>query len=229
MSSVRLDLHVHTIHSGDSIIKPHILVNYVKKRDLDGISITDHNNLNAYNSLKKIFEKEELILIPGMEIDTHIGEVIGLFIENEINTLDNNFFTIVKEIKKNNGLVVIPHPFDFLRRNHLKMNLISEKILETYVDGIEIMNSRIILKSCVKKAESFNKSHQLFETGGSDAHTPKEIGRGYTQINDLSDFSLNSIKNALVSKKSQSKGKLSSPFVHVITVINKLKIQYLRS
>ena len=87
MSSVRLDLHVHTIHSVDSIIKPHTLIDYVKKGALDGISITDHNNLNAYNSLKKIFEKEELILIPGMEIDTHIGEVIGLFIENEINTI----------------------------------------------------------------------------------------------------------------------------------------------
>ncbi len=223
MRSIKLDLHIHTTHSGDSLIKPYDLLNYVKKRELDGIAITDHGNLKAYNTIKKEFEEKELILIPGMEIETHIGEVIGLFIENEIDLSNNNFFKIVKEIKKYNGLVIIPHPFDFLRRNHLKMNLISKEIIDKYIDGIEIINSRIIFKNCIKKAENFNRKHQLFETGGSDAHTTKEIGRGYTQINEISDNSLNSIKKALISKKSQSKGKISSPIVHVITVINKLK------
>ena len=223
MSDIKLDLHIHTTYSGDSLIKPRDLLKFARKKELDGISITDHGNLTAYDKIKKEFNEAGMILIPGMEIETHIGEVIGLFIDKEIDTSDNNFFTIVKQIKKKNGLVIIPHPFDFLRRNHLKMGIISSDIIQKYIDGIEIMNSRIILKYCVNKAKSFNKKHQLFETGGSDAHTLNEIGRGYTLIKNVSDFSLQSIKKSLLDKKSESIGKLSSPFVHVITVLNKFK------
>ena len=56
-----------------------------------------------------------------MEIETDIGEIIGLFIDHEFSIQDNDFFNIVEEIKENNGLVIIPHPFDFLRRNRLNI------------------------------------------------------------------------------------------------------------
>ena len=68
--------------------------------------------------------------LPGMEIKTNIGEIIGLFINEEIHTQDKDFFKIVEKIKENNGLVVIPHPFDFLRDNRLKLNLLSEDIIK---------------------------------------------------------------------------------------------------
>ena len=223
MISIKLDLHLHTTYSGDSLIKPHDLLKVVKKKNLDGVAITDHGNLDAYFEVKDDFQKANLILIPGVEVETHIGEIIGLFIENKIEFSDNNFFRIVKEIKKNKGLVIIPHPFDFLRRNHLKMNLISKDIIMKYINGIEILNSRIILKNCIQKAKNFNKNYHLFEMGGSDAHTLKEVGNGYTIITDLSDFSVEAIKQGLLANKSESRGKLSSPLVHAITIMNKFR------
>ena len=84
MSVIKLDLHIHTNRSGDSLIKPYDILKHVKKRGLDGIAITDHGNLDAYDAIKKEFQEAGMILIPGMEIETHIGEVIGLFIEDEI-------------------------------------------------------------------------------------------------------------------------------------------------
>ena len=223
MVSFKLDLHIHTIYSGDSLIKPMDLLKQAKRKRLDGFAITDHETLQAYHDLKKKNMDDKLLIIPGMEIETHIGEVIGLFIEDEIDISDNNFFTIVKNIRRNNGLVVIPHPFDFLRRNHLKMELMTDRIIKKYIDGIEIMNSRIILRYCVNKAKNFNRKYQLFETGGSDAHTLKEVGKAYTLIKNINDFSLESLKEALLLKKSQSLGKLSSPFVHLITIAKKLR------
>jgi predicted metal-dependent phosphoesterase TrpH len=219
---MKLDLHVHTIFSKDSLIKPEDAVKIALKKGLDGLAICDHNTLKAYRILKKKRFKD-IIIIPGVEIETHIGEVMGLFIEEEIKTKNNNFFTIVNKIKDNNGLVVIPHPFDFLRSNHLKLNLLNDNIIKKYIDGIEIMNSRIIMKSCVRKARKFNEKYQLFETGGSDAHTPKEIGNGYTLIQGAADISRESIYECLVSKKSKSCGHISSPFVHAITVFNKFQ------
>lgn len=222
MNSIKLDLHVHTIYSGDSFITPEIALKYAKIKKLDGFAITDHDTLKAYNILKKNNHNNELIIIPGMEIKTHIGEVIGLFINEEINVRDNNFVSIVEKIKENNGLVVIPHPFDFLRGNRLKINLLSDNMIKKYLDGIEIINSRIIFKRCINKARKFNRKYQLFETGGSDAHSNEEIGNGYTFINDV-DNSLESIRKGLLANKSKSMGVLSSPFVHAKTVFNKLK------
>lgn len=222
MNSIKLDLHVHTIYSGDSFITPEIALKYAKIKKLDGFAITDHDTLKAYNILKKKNHNNELIIIPGMEIKTHIGEVIGLFINEEINVRDNNFVSIVEKIKENNGLVVIPHPFDFLRDNRLKINLLSDNMIKKYIDGIEIINSRIIFKRCINKARKFNRKYQLFETGGSDAHSNEEIGNGYTIIKDV-DYSLESIRKSLLANKSKSMGVLSSPFVHAKTVFNKLK------
>ena len=70
------------------------MIKVAKVKNLDGFAITDHATLKAYRNLKKKAKKENLIVIPGMEIETHIGEVIGLFIENEIDLKDNNFFTM---------------------------------------------------------------------------------------------------------------------------------------
>jgi hypothetical protein len=88
---------------------------------------------------------------------------------------------------------------------------------------MEIINSRIILKKCVAKARECAKKYNLFETGGSDAHTPKEIGQGYTIVWNFYDTSLESIKTALKKGYSKSMGSLSSPFVHLTTVLHKLK------
>ena len=203
MNSIKLDLHVHTIYSGDSFITPEIALKYAKIKKLDGFAITDHDTLKAYNILRKKNHNNELIIIPGMEIKTHIGEVIGLFINEEINIRDNNFVSIVEKIKENNGLVVIPHPFDFLRDNRLKINLLSDNMIKKYIDGIEIINSRIIFKRCINKARIFNRKYQLFETGGSDAHSNEEIGNGYTFIKDV-DYSLDIIRKSLLENKSKS-------------------------
>lgn len=222
MTFLKLDLHVHTCYSGDSLIKPKDVVNYVKLKGLDGFAITDHQTLRGYKFSKEIGRNKDIIVIPGIEMNTHIGEILILFIEDDIKFHDNNFHTIVEKVKDNNGIIVIPHPFDFLRDNRLKMNLLNDNIINKFIDGIEIINSRIIFKKCITKAKNFNKKYNLFETGGSDAHTLKEIGNGYTLIRDA-DKSFESIKNCLLEKKSRSMGVLSSPLVHAKTVFNKLK------
>ena len=223
MTSIKLDLHIHTIFSGDSLIKPLDAIKYAKQQGLDGLAITDHHSLKAYRNMKTVAREYNLIIIPGVEIKTHIGEVIALFINENMRFKENEkFINVVEKIKESNGLIVIPHPFDFLRDSTLQLKNINDNIIKKFIDGIEIINSRIILKRCVKKARDFNKIYNLFESGGSDAHSIKEIGNGYTLIQDT-DKSLESIRKSLLSNKSRSLGKLSSPFVHAKTVFNKLK------
>ena len=223
MNSIKLDLHVHTIYSGDSLISPEIALKYAKIKKLDGFAITDHDTLKAYKILKEKNHNDKLIIIPGMEIKTHIGEIIALFITEQINFKnDNRFMNVVEKIRENNGLIIIPHPFDFLRDNSLNIKYLNDNLIEKFIDGVEIINSRIIFKRSVKKARIFCQKYNLFETGGSDAHSKEEIGNGYTLIED-SDKSHNSIRECLLARKSKSMGVLSSPLVHAKTVFNKLK------
>jgi len=222
MSLLKLDLHVHTIYSGDSIISPKNLIKYAKIKGLDGFAITDHDTLKAYAILKKQNLRNELVIIPGMEIKTHIGEITALFIEENVEFKNNHFLTVVETVKENNGLIIIPHPFDFLRDNSLKIKYLNDEIIKKYINGIEILNSRIIFKRCIKKAIVFNQNYNLFETGGSDAHLKEEIGNGYTLIQNT-DKTHENIRKSLINNKSKSMGALSNPIVHAITVFNKIK------
>ena len=173
--------------------------------------------------MKEVASDQNLVIIPGVEINTNIGDVIALFVNEKFKFKEHEkFLNIFEKIKEVDGIIVIPHPFDFLRDSSLKMKYINDNIVKKFIDGIEIINSRIILKRSIKKAREFNKKYNLFESGGSDAHSIKEIGNGYTLIQDT-DKSHESIRRSLLSNKSRSMGKLSSPFVHAKTVFNKLK------
>ncbi len=224
MTIIKLDLHLHTIYSGDSLINPSKILPFLKRKNIDGLAICDHDTLKGYYKLKKIIPKQsQIILIPGMEIETNYGEVIALFIQKEISLKNPDFFCITDQIRDQGGVVIIPHPFDFLRRNRLNIKELGETVIGKHVDGVEIINSRIIFPSCIKKAKKLQNKFGLFETGGSDAHTYNEIGNGYTLITKPENSSLDAIKQLLLHKKSQSDGKLSSPLVHATTVLNKLR------
>ena len=93
-----------------------------------------------------------------MEIETHIGEIIALFIDEDIKFDNNNFLNVVEKVKEYNGLIIIPHPFDFLRNNSLKLNLINDRIINRYIDGIEIINSRIIFKKCIVSLQLYQST-----------------------------------------------------------------------
>ncbi len=221
MSLLKLDLHVHTIYSKDSTISPQDLIRHALKKNLDGLAICDHGTLDAWKLLKRNFNSDDFYLIPGMEIETDRGEILALFIHDEIKTTNNFFFEIVDKIKQDGGLIVIPHPFDFLRANRLKIDQLGDESLLGCIDGIEIMNSRIIFRQCIEKARDFNRKFHFFETGGSDAHTMNEIGNGFTLLKKELISDEEDIKKALFSRQSRSAGVLSSPLVHAKTIINK--------
>lgn len=221
---LKFDLHLHSQFSGDSLIHIDKISKFAKKKGLNGLAITDHNSLKGYQILKK--NSPDLLIIPGMEIKTDIGEIIGLFISEEIDVKGNNYLDIIDDIKEKNGIVVVPHPFDKFRKSRLDFYSLSEEIIKKTIQGMEIMNSRIILKKHVKEAIKCQKKYNFFKTGGSDAHTLPEIGNAYTFIpvkDEQISITEDELKKNLLAKNSESFGRLSSPFVHAITVSYKIK------
>ena len=83
-----IDLHVHTTYSdgADSLIE---VLKKAEEMELSYISITDHDNCNAYKELKNIDIKKYYTgtIIPGIEIKCgykgRLIEILGYKIDTE--------------------------------------------------------------------------------------------------------------------------------------------------
>jgi len=176
MTVAEIDLHVHSKYSYDSLLKPEKIVKGAKRKGLSGIAITDHGTIQGGLSAKK-YDIEDFITITGTEIRTEIGDIIGLFLNEEIKS--NEIWGVIDEIKDQGGLVILPHPF----RGH-DWKKIDNDLFEK-IDAIEGYNARTGMGKN-RQAQKFAKEHRLPITAGSDAHFYGEIGLARTFIKDVS-------------------------------------------
>ena len=175
------DLHTHSKYSRDGWMEPKTLVKTAIKKGLAGIAITDHNTIEGGLKAKE-FETENFEVVVGSEIATDRGEVIGLFLSEEV--VSRNFIEVINEIRNQSGTVVLPHPFDELRGNGIAPGKEDAKL----VDYVETFNSRCFRTKYNEMAAEYAKKYGLKSLGGSDAHFAHEVGRaGITTEDDLHD------------------------------------------
>jgi len=77
---IKLDLHVHTLYSYDGFTDPKLMIDVVKRKGIDGVAITDHDVLSNI----KFNEKNNIIILNGIEISTSEGHLIALGINQSI-------------------------------------------------------------------------------------------------------------------------------------------------
>lgn len=167
---LRYDLHIHSKYSCDGYCDPKVLVKTAIKKGLSGIAVTDHNTLKGGLKTKK-YETNDFHVIVGSEVSTNRGEVIGLFLTEEIKS--NIFTEVIEDIEEQNGIVITPHPFDDVRGNGINLQKQDVKL----VDFVEVFNSRCLLQKYNDKAYEFAVKNNLKFTAGSDAHFANEIGK----------------------------------------------------
>jgi len=165
---MKIDLHIHSKYSKDSILEPAKIIKIAKKKRLDGVAVTDHDTIKGGLVASKI---DKDFVIVGAEIRTEYGDVIGLFLDEEIKS--NRFIEVVEEIKGQDGLVVLAHPF--------RKGITFPTDLLKYVDLIEGFNARSP-KDLNKKAGELARSFGMPMAAGSDAHLGFEIGKGRTVV-----------------------------------------------
>lgn len=166
---MKYDFHIHSKYSADGYVKPRDLLKAAVKAGLSGIAITDHNTIKGGLEAKK-YENNEVEVIVGSEVLTNHGEVIGLFLTEEIVSYD--FFDVINDIKAQKGVVVIPHPFDDVRRTSMHPN----SDLAEFIDSVEVFNSRCVRDIYNDRALDYAKKNNLNCIAGSDAHFENEVG-----------------------------------------------------
>ena len=187
------------------------------RRGIDCVALTDHNSFAAARVLQRL---APFTVIAGEEIRTSQGEIIGLFLKDEIPRGKSPGAT-AEAIREQGGVVYVPHPFDRARRSVISKEALLE-IVEL-VDVIETFNSRITFRGDVDAAERFAQMWGKLRGAGSDAHVWWEVGNSYVEMAEFHE------RDDFLQSLAQGKihGRLSSPAVHLASTLTKLRKRYL--
>lgn len=180
------DLHVHqNRHSKDSQLNIEDAINEAKQLGLNGICITDHDDLGLRSRADFLTETHNFLVIVGVEIYTLEGDLLCYGID-EIPSERLSAQETIDYVHERGGVCIAAHPYRHNNRG-LKDLLLSVKGL----DAVEVYNGRTDDYSN-QKSYNMAKKLKLPMTGSSDAHELGEIGRFVTRfeddINSESDF-----------------------------------------
>ena len=198
---IHVDLHMHTDHSPDCATPVDTLLETAKKVGLGAIAVTDHNEVSG--ALEARDRANGIKVIVAEEVKTaDQGEVIGLFIEEKIPrgmTLQET----IAEIRRQGGLVYVPHPFD---RMHSVPDY--EHLLDVVedIDAIEVFNPRVAFSAFNEEAARFAEKYRIVAGAGSDSHVAQGLGSVKIRMRDFdgAEEFLESLRDADIVRKKQS-------------------------
>ncbi len=191
---MKIDLHLHTLYgSACAYMDPDQLIQRAKLTGLDGVCITEHNQLWEKEAIDRLREKHDFLVIGGVEVSTDLGEILVFGLHRPVLQVYSavSLKTMVDEA---DGVMIMAHPFrtepelystfDLSESDSNEIiprgiNTIRNRAVFEIVDALEIYNGRAGLKET-----SFTKAvaHHLHlpGTGGSDAHAILGVGACYT-------------------------------------------------
>jgi predicted metal-dependent phosphoesterase TrpH len=173
---------MHTDHSHDCATPVEVLMATAREKGLGAIAVTEHNEISGAVAAQALSEEYGVKVILAEEVKTASqGEVIGLFLTEKIArgmTLEET----VAEIRRQGGLVYVPHPFDRMHSVPDYEHLLT--IIED-IDAIEVFNPRVALSAFNDEAVRFAAKYRIPAGAGSDAHVAQGLGTARVRMRDF--------------------------------------------
>jgi len=209
-----VDMHIHTDCS-DSYSDIRRLLGIARSRNV-GVAVTDHNLITSLESID--IEKEDIFIIPGMEVSTSDGPHIltyfyemkdlrDFWIENIKPRIQSCPWLALKDcsteklldlLEEYNCVVSAAHPMGYLGSNKgveicSRKGYISDDVIKR-LDAYEVICGGMTREDNVEAIRSFKK-YDLGITGGSDGHIAEDLGSvvTFSKADDRESF-LNNIK-----------------------------------
>jgi predicted metal-dependent phosphoesterase TrpH len=213
MNEVRVLLHCHTEYSSDATLKLAELGPALQAAGIGVVAITDHNTIEGAQQLQAS-KPEWLNVIVGEEITTAQGDLIGLFLTERVEP-NLPLLDTIMAIRGQGGVVMVPHPFDRVRRRSL-----GQAVVESYLDKIDLFetyNARCLWPGDNQAAAAFARENSLVAVAGSDAHTAAEVGNAVCVMAPFADRAgfLHNLTGARLVTKA------ANPLAHLSSVANK--------
>ncbi len=196
---MKVYLHAHTHFSRDAVTSVGTFARRYSEAGIDCVAVSDHNNIDGALAVR---ESAAFQVIVAEEIKSSEGEIIGLFLQETVRKGLSPEDT-VQAIREQDGLVLIPHPYDRLRRSPLQPAAL-QRILSD-IDVIEVFNSRTVFPGDNDRSRRLAEEHGKLMSAATDAHTPWEIGLAYTEMPPFEgpgDFLTALGKGRVVGKRS---------------------------
>ncbi len=208
---MRIDFHCHTCYSSDSLITFEALLRAMDRRGIDRVAITDHDSIAG---ALEFHAREPDRFLVGEEIRTSEGEVIALFLEEEIPG-GLSLQETIGRVRDQGGVVGAAHPLDRWRGAGMGRDILAAVRRE--LDFVEVFNARIAFGADNRLARKAAVRWGLPGTAGSDAHAAFEVGQAYVEMPCFDG------REHFVPCLAQGQigGRLSSPFVHFVSTYAK--------
>ena len=199
---VLCDLHLHTEHSFDCTVPVRELLDYADEQGLGALAVTDHNTFSGAEEAVELARGRRIRVIPGEEVKTTSGEVIGLFLTEEIPR-GMTMGETISAIREQGGVVYLPHPFD---RLHTVPDATTLHRHLAEIDVFEVYNARLLFEGMNDEALRFARKYNLTMGAGSDAHVLQGVGTGLVRMRafESPEEFLISLRTAEVMRRPKS-------------------------
>ena len=173
-----IDLHTHTWpYSDDSDLSPRELIEQAKRSGLDGICFTEHDWHWKDDDIAQLSREHDFPVFQGMEISSEEGHLL-VFGLSEYKFGMHHAEFIRKLVDEVGGVIILAHPFRTRVRYNSNLPELLDSICTNHifelVDAVEVLNGRSQDEEN-RFAQDILQKLDLRGTGGSDAHSPKDI------------------------------------------------------
>lgn len=200
------DLHIHSLYSYDGTASISAILKYVAdKTDLKVSAITDHDTMKGVEEAQEFAPLYNLEVIPGCEISSKDGHVLGLFIDQPVPPGLSLLETVLL-IGERGGICIVAHPMargiNSLKFETIRRTLLDPRTINVLV-GIEALNSGLVYKCNNHWVDQECKTLPLAQVGNSDAHILRMIGQAATFFKGHSSHELRqALENHLTSPRN---------------------------
>ncbi len=175
-ASFRIDLHVHSLLSGDNLADPEECIVRAIELGLQGLAFTEHYSYEASEPLEPLIERyrEKVLILRAVEFSAAEGHCLVYGVNTD--RLCPQYIPaeeLVQEVNRAGGVVIPAHPY---RAGSGLGDLILTLPGIAAVEGHNGCNHHRFNQSAIQAAQRL----RLPFTGGSDAHEPREVGSCYS-------------------------------------------------
>lgn len=188
MSSWRFIVHVHTRRSYDCMTTARALVQRAVDLGIDVLAVTDHDTWQGSVDVLRAAHRMQapVRVVIGSEVYTDQGDLIGLFLKDDIR--QRAALKFCREVHEQGGLVLLPHPY---RWHHLDDDLLEE------IDLIEVFNARTFKREN-ERAAALAEERGIPALVGPDAHGLAELDLAVNEFPGQAPSNEAAIQHALL-------------------------------
>jgi predicted metal-dependent phosphoesterase TrpH len=160
---------------------PSELARRAKFIGLDGVCVTDHNQVWDREVIQKLARESDILVIGGVEVSTDCGDILVYGLHRPVREVCE-IETLRAMVDTAGGVMIAAHPFrgEFTIFNvPLTFEEVGKRFMFQFLDGLEVCNG---LSGQRERdfAAAVAARLNLADTGGSDAHAILGVGRCFT-------------------------------------------------